>query len=783
MTQNKKTITEYAQETNDPVALVLKWILLFTALLCFMVLIWGTYKTYQLAPPLPQQFQTQSGYVVMTEDDIVAGKAGFQQADLMDYGSLYGMGSYFGEDYTATNLLRLGRLVEEKIAQARYGKSFAALSEEEQYLARKTMQRELQNTDLSAPISVLSQYVADSIGQLKQEIASTLLNHDAKKGWTKAYSLDEQSALRTAEFLIYSSLTTIAHRPGQNSSYTNNWPYEPSMGNSPTPATFYWTWVSFCFVFLGFGAILYIYHRYLSVPDNSPRTPLFMHFKPLTSSQRKVGQYFLVVAVILLIQIGVGAIMAHYYSEREGFYGIAINDYLPFNFLRDVHIQTPIVWIALSWISAAVFIAPIISKKEAKGQGFLVSVLFWVTLFVVGGALIGDYLGIMGYVNQYWFWIGNQGLSYLQLGRLWQIGFCLGLFLWSFIVFRGMWPQWSAVKKATVQFWTGRIRLEHLFWASTANVAVLYCFGMIPLTGIEKSFTITDFWRWWVVHLWVEQSFEFFAACATAYLLMGTGLVSRALAERTMYFETILIFLGGVVGTGHHWYWTGTPDIWVPLGSMFSFIEVLPLVLLIIDAIEHRQLIKRQGDFTYNLAYLYVLGASFWNFVGAGVFGGGTLNAPLVNYYEHGTFLTLNHAHTALFGAFGLLGLGLIYFCLRYAAGKRLPWSDRLGTWAFWLYNLGLLLWIVLNFFPIGWAQLMDVYEHGFAHARSLEFYNTTLLWQWLRLPGDVVFALGALIMAYDFISKLAPFFPKLAKIYLSRNQYLLPNEMGGDGN
>ncbi|HEN5466552.1 TPA: nitric oxide reductase, partial [Legionella pneumophila] len=256
MTQNKKAVTEYAQEENDPVALVLKWILLFTALICFVVLIWGTYKTYQLAPPLPQQFQTQSGHVVMTEEDIVAGKAGFQRADLMDYGSLYGMGSYFGEDYTATYLLRLGRLVEEKIAQARYGKSFAYLAEEEQYLVRKTMQRELQNTDLSAPISVLSQSVADSIGQLKQEITSTLLNHDAKKGWTKAYSLDEQSALHTAEFLIYSSLTTIAHRPGQNSSYTNNWPYEPSMGNSPTPATFYWTWVSFCFVFLGFGVIL-----------------------------------------------------------------------------------------------------------------------------------------------------------------------------------------------------------------------------------------------------------------------------------------------------------------------------------------------------------------------------------------------------------------------------------------------------------------------------------------------------------------------------------------------
>ncbi|MFC3907959.1 nitric-oxide reductase large subunit [Legionella dresdenensis] len=769
MIQDKVAAPEDSQAINDPVALVLKWILLFTAIVCFIVLIWGTYKTYQLAPPLPQQFQTQSGQIIMTEADIFEGKAGFQRADLMDYGSLYGMGSYFGEDYTAKYLVRLGRLIEDNMAQKNYGSIYAALPEEKQYLVRKNMQQALQQIQLTETTSILPDPVAESILQLKQEIAHTLLNHDPETGWTKAYSLDERSALQTADFLIYSSLTTIAHRPGQNSSYTNNWPYEPTMGNNPTPGTFYWTWVSFCFVFLGFGAILYIYHRYLSVPDDSPKTPIFTHFKPLTSSQRKAGQYFIVVAAVLLVQITVGAIMAHYYSEREGFYGIPINDYLPFNFLRDVHIQTPIVWIALSWVSAAVFMAPIISKKEAKGQGFLVSLLFWVTLFVVGGAIIGDYLGIMGYINQYWFWLGNQGLSYLQLGRLWQIGFCLGLFLWSVIVFRGMWPGWATAKEATVQFWTGRIRLEHLFWASTANVAVLYCFGMIPLTGIEKSFTITDFWRWWVVHLWVEQSFEFFAACATAYMLMGTGLVSRTLAERTMYFETILIFLGGVIGTGHHWYWTGTPDIWVPLGSMFSFIEVLPLVLLIIDAIEHRQLIKRQGAFTYNLAYLYILGASFWNFVGAGVFGGGTLNAPLINYYEHGTFLTLNHAHTALFGAFGLLGLGLVYFCLRYAAGDTIQWSDRMGTWAFWLYNFGLLLWIVLNFFPIGWAQLMDVYEHGFAHSRSLEFYNTTLLWQWLRFPGDVVFALGALLMAYDFLRKLGPFFPKVEAYYLRK--------------
>jgi hypothetical protein len=181
--------------------------------------------------------------------------------------------------------------------------------------------------------------------------------------------------------------------------------------------------------------------------------------------------------------------------------------------------------------------------------------------------------------------------------------------------------------------------------------------------------------------LWVEQSFEFFAASMSAYLLMAIGLVSRKLAERAVYFELILIFLGGVLGTGHHLYWAGGPSMWVPLGSMFSFIEVLPLVLLVIEAIQQYRLIRARQAFNYTLAYTYLIGAAFWNFVDAGVFGGGTLNAPLINYYEHGTFLTLNHAHTALFGAFGLLAIGLIYFCLRYVAGDRLPFSERLGLW------------------------------------------------------------------------------------------------------
>ncbi|MDE2513768.1 MAG: cbb3-type cytochrome c oxidase subunit I [Alphaproteobacteria bacterium] len=759
MTLNAERIGRPAE---DPVSNVLKWVLLAIAILTFGLMAWATAVTYRTAPPQPARFVAPGGRVLMTADDIVAGKGGFQKADLMDYGSLYGMGSYYGEDYTAAILVQIGTRVRDNLAHKNFGKPFVSLPAEQQAAATVAMQHALQSVDLTKETVVLPDAVASALTDIRDGTVKTLDVANPSTGWTPAYSLTPELARQTADFLVYSALTTVARRPGVSWSWTENWPYEPLVGNTPTTNTFRWTWMSFCFTFFAFGLVLFIYEFFLNNPDDAPMDPVLSSFRPLTPSQKRIGKYFLVVAGLLLVQIGAGTIMAHSYYDRTSFYGISVNDFLPFNFLRDVHIQAPIVWIGLAWIGAGLFLAPAIAGgQEAKGQHIWVNVLFWVTLLVVAGALIGDYLGIMGVIERGWFWFGNQGLSYIQLGRFWQIGFFLGLAFWSLLVMRALWPSKPLWRKAAGQFWTGRIRLEHLIWASTINIAALYAFGMIPLTGIEKSFTIADFWRWWVVHLWVEQSFEFFAASMSAYLLMAVGLVSRKLAERATYFEIILIFLGGVIGTGHHLYWAGGPSMWVPMGSMFSFIEVLPLVLLIIEAINNYRLMRAHLEFKYRLAQTYIIGAAFWNFVGAGVFGGGTLNAPLVNYYEHGTFLTLNHAHTALFGAFGELAIGLVYFCLRYVAADRYRFGEKAGLWAFWLYNGGVVLWILLNFFPIGWPQLDAVYEHGLAYARSSDFYNTTLFWQWMRLPGDVVFAAGALLMAWDFLVKLRPLFPQ----------------------
>ena len=449
---------------------------------------WATVATYERAPPQPKELVAPNGTAMITDSNILAGKAGFQKADLMDYGSLYGMGSYYGQDYTAWTLIRLAGLVEDNIAKSTRGKPHRELPPDQQAAVRDAMRTALQRIDLTQERVALTDAVSQAIASLRGDIGRELGVDDAETGWTPAYSLTADEALHTADFLIYCALTTVARRPNVEWSWTENWPYEPEVGNTPTTNTFVWTWASFCFTFLAFGGVLFIYEFWLNHPDDAPMDPVLVGFGTLTESQRKVGKYFLVVAAVLLLQILVGSIMAHAYYDRRAFYGIALQNVLPFNFLRDVHIQSPIIWIGVSWIGAGLFLAPAIAGgREARGQGFLVDLLFWVTLLVVAGALVGDWLGIMGYIDRGWFWFGNQGLSYIQLGRVWQIGFFIGLIVWSALMFRALWPTGAMLRQATWQFWTGRIRLENLIWAATVNIAVLYVFRHDSTDGYRKS--------------------------------------------------------------------------------------------------------------------------------------------------------------------------------------------------------------------------------------------------------------------------------------------------------
>src|SRR5437764_9263661 len=385
---------------GDRVSNVLKWILLAVAVGSFALFAWATVLTYDRAAPQPDRFVAAGGATLMTAEDIVAGKAGFQKADLMDYGSLYGMGSYFGQDYTAFALVRLAKMTEAQLAQTGFGVRSETLAADRKTAVREEMQRQLQTLDLTQREVTVPEALASAIATLRTETAKNLRTVDLTTGWTPAYSLDETEAAHTAEFLIYSALTTVARRPDTTWSWTENWPYEPEVGNTPTTNTFMWTWISFCFTFFAFGGVLFIYEFWLNSPDEGPMDPVLAAFRPLTESQRKIGKYFLVVAAVLLLKIIAGTIMAHAYYDRRSFYGLDLHNFLPFNFLRDVHIQAPIIWIGVGWIGSGLFLAPAIAGgRDARGQGLLVDLLFYVTLIIVAGALIGNGLGIMGHMG------------------------------------------------------------------------------------------------------------------------------------------------------------------------------------------------------------------------------------------------------------------------------------------------------------------------------------------------------------------------------------------------
>ena len=293
---------------EDPVSNVLKWVLLVVAIATFGLLAWATVETYRTAPPQPDRFVTADGTVLMTDDDIVAGKGGFQKADLMDYGSLYGMGSYYGEDYTASTLVRLGTATQNNVALATYGKPFAALTADQQAAATAVdAARAAGHGSDASRRSCFAGPLAAAIVTVRDDLAKSLNIANPANGLDAGLQPRRRSSrVKTADFLVFSALTTVARRPGVTWSWTQNWPYEPLVGNTPTTNTFLWTWISFCFTFFAFGVVLFIYEFFLNNPDDAPMDPVLATFRPLTPSQRRIGKYFLVVAALLLVQIGAG---------------------------------------------------------------------------------------------------------------------------------------------------------------------------------------------------------------------------------------------------------------------------------------------------------------------------------------------------------------------------------------------------------------------------------------------------------------------------------------------
>jgi nitric oxide reductase subunit B len=668
----------------------------------------------------------------------------------MQYGSTLGHGAYLGPDFTAEALHVTTTAMRDYYANDRFGQPYATLDEEQQAGIAARVKRELKENryDASTDRIVLTDGQAAALLAVRAHYKKMFSENDDRSGLqpnaiiqtrtaSEGWYLKGDQAEHLADFFFWTSWLSTTNRPETGSSYTNNWPYDPDAGNVQSAGSYLWSGVSATLLIFMTAVILFFWKRFrLESEDAYEKFPRINTDRlMLTPSQKATGKYFVVVALLFLVQTLLGGYMAHTYVEGNLFYGMNLASILPFNIARTWHLQLAIFWIATAWMAMGIFIAPMVAGREVPGQKALVNLLFWALVVLVGGSLAGEYLGVRGDFGSSWFWFGHQGWEYLDLGRFWQIILAVGLGLWLVIMYRGL--------KPALQKENDKGGLTHLLLYASIAIPAFYGFAFFMSPG--SHITMADFWRWWVIHLWVEGMFEVFAVVVIGFLMVNMGLVTKRSTLRALYFQLIILLGSGIIGTGHHYYWIGVPEMWIALGSVFSAMEVIPLTLLVVEAYEQYRYVREGGvEFPYKWAFMFLVATAFWNLFGAGVLGF-LINLPSINFFSHGGFLTAAHAHGALMGVYGMLGIALMLFSMRTISNRR---NDKLLRLSFWGLNIGLMGMILITLLPVGFAQFMQGIEHGYWFVRTLDFYyqpfvHTVL---WLRMIPDTVFiALGVI--------------------------------------
>ncbi len=737
--------------------------LAFTAVivLSFAVLGWTGVRIYQQAPPVPAHVVTTNGREVVGPDDIFDGQNVWQSMGGMEVGSVWGHGSYVAPDWTADWLHREAMFILDRWSGSSEG--FSGLAAERQAELQSRLQQLLRANTYDAVSRTVT------VDPLRAEAFDANLAHyiDVFARGRDEYAIppgtltDLENVRKLASFFFWTSWAASTNRPNDTTTFTSNWPHEPLVGNRPTADAIVWTGVSIIVLLAGIGlmASYYASTREHGLPAEAPQNdPLLASVA--TSSQRALVKYFWVVSALILVQVLLGVVVGHYGVEGNAFYGIPIAGFLPYSIARTWHVQLGIFWIATAWLGAGLFIGPAVSGVEPKWQRLGVNVLFAALLLVVVGSMAGEWLSVKQVLGTgtAWFYLGHSGYEYIDLGRLWQIALLGGLLLWLTLLVR-------AIRPALRQPGDQRPLLVMFLIAATA-IAMFYMAALGA--GRRTNLAVAEYWRWWVVHLWVEGFFEVFATVVIAFLFARLKLVAMRTAARASVLSATIFLGGGIVGTLHHLYFSGTPTVVLALGSVFSALEVVPLLFVGFEAWENLRLSRsRPWVQKYRWPIYFFVSVAFWNLVGAGLFGF-MINPPIALYYMQGLNTTPLHAHAALFGVYGMLGIGLMLFSLR-AIDPVTPWKEGLITFGFWATNVGLLAMVVLSLLPVGLMQTWASVEHGYWYARSPEFLQTGTIetFRWLRVIGDTIFAAGALALVMFVFSlrgrRSAPRLPLVA--------------------
>lgn len=732
------------------------WILLASVVtVSFAVLLYFGGEIYRQAPPIAKQVVVQgTGEVLFTGQQVKDGQNVWQSTGGQQLGSLWGHGSYVAPDWTADWLHREATFLLDNWAQSDGAGSYASLDAEKQAALKARLKQELRTNAYDAATGTLTVSV-----QRAEAIKANMAHYTGLFGGSmegdlpklrEAYAMmektvkDPERLLPLNAFFFWASWACMTERPGEAVTYTNNWPHEPLIDNIPSGSLMLWT--GFSVIMLLVGVALLAFHYARGSEEELPHAEFIPEKDPLlgqvaTPSMRATLKYFWVVCVLLLVQVLLGVVTAHFGVEGQHFYGLPLAEFLPYSVARTWHVQLAVLWIAVAWLGTGLYIAPAVSGYEPKFQRLGVNVLFGAVVFVLLGSMAGQWLGIMqklGLAENFWF--GHQGYEYAEMGRLWQILLFTGLVIWLTLMGRAMWP---ALRKPSESR-----HLLVLFFLSTVAITIFFAAGL--MWERQTHLSVATYWRWWVVHLWVEGFFEVFATVVITFMFTRMGLLRIGVATAGVLFATTIFLAGGILGTFHHLYFAGTPTSVLALGATFSALEVVPLVLIGFEAWHNYKLSQaKEWVREYKWPIWCMLSVSFWNMLGAGIFGF-LINPPIALFYMQGLNTTPLHGHTALFGVYGMLGIGLMLFVAKGLAAPG-EWKEGLIRFSFWSINLGLLLMALLSLLPVGLLQTVASVNHGLWYARSAEFMDSGVIntFKWLRIVGDTIFAIGTVSLSW----------------------------------
>lgn len=706
-------------------------------------------QIYLTAPPIPKTVVTTSGEVLFTGEQVQKGQQVWLASGGQQQGSVWGHGAYLAPDWSAdwlhreaTALQTIHTLALRKDASAMTasdrGAVDAALKEE---MRRNTYDPTSETVTVSRD---RAQAIREVTGHYTALFGSDVLLDKLRDQYAMTGNLLPDAADRQAlaAFFFWTSWAATTDRPGEeNLSYTSNWPHEPLVGNKMTDSAAIWSMVSIVLLLGAIAAMLWLHGSQRHEPEALPPKADPLLGAVATPSMKATRKYFFAVIGLMLLQIAMGVITAHYAVEGQSFFGLPLAQVLPYVVSRTVHTQVGIFWIATAWLATGLYIAPLLSGREPRLQKLGVDVLFWALIAIVVGSTVTGWLGTLQHRGvDFSFWVGNQGLEFTSMGRVWQILLFVGLLFWVFLLGRALWP---ALKKPSET----RGLIAMVFLSAT-------CIGGFYATsltwGQNTHYSMVEYWRWWLVHLWVEGFFEVFATAVVALIFTKLGLVRTESANRAIIAETIVFLFGGILGTLHHLYFTGTPTSVIAVGAVFSALEVVPLTLIGLEAL---QTYRRSKALPWLAAYKWpvmcFVAVGFWNTVGAGLLGF-AINPPASLYYVQGLNMTAAHGHAALFGVYGMLGIGLMLFCLRGLYARNLH-ADNLLKPAFWSLNIGLAMMVFLSLLPAGIYQAWASVSKGLWYARSPEIIHSPVMETlvWMRVPGDILFAIGAVLLAW----------------------------------